>query len=157
MTTVRPTSMSRRTGARPRTSLPRRLAVALLVMGAVTACSGDGDGDGAQHNAVPRQWIQDQYPAGPGATGYRDTANGPATVAEEINGRASAADRSTGGRTVYLRYRDDIVAVTPQGRGSLIEIADYRSGYRRWSTNLPNHWPHPDSDSFRGGGPGSGK
>ena len=40
--------------------------------------------------------------------------------------------------------------------GSLIEIEDYRNGYRRHKQHL-TYWPDPDSASFRGGGPGEGK
>ncbi|MET8827262.1 DUF4247 domain-containing protein [Streptomyces sp. NPDC004610] len=153
----------RRDAALRRGTLPRRAAmtgrgpVTLLVMGAVAGVLGACSGGGETHNAVPQQWIGDQYAVNPSPIGYRDAADGPAEVADEIDGRATAVARSSGGRTVYLRYRDDIVAVAPLGSGSLIEIADYRTGYQRWQTSLPSSWPHPDSDNFRGGGPGSGK
>jgi hypothetical protein len=130
----------------------RRLGAALLVTVALSACSSDSE----DANSVPHYWISQQYASVP--LGYVDEKDGPSEVAEEIDDHTSARDRSAAGDAVFLRYRDDIVSITPRKRrGSQIEVADYRTGYHRWNTKLPSSWPHPDSDAFRGGGPGTGK
>ncbi|MGW4033409.1 DUF4247 domain-containing protein [Streptomyces sp. NPDC004838] len=131
----------------------RHICATALAMVALAACSGSDTPE--KSNSVPYQWIRQEYTAG--VTGYVDTVDLPDRVADEINGHASARDRSTGGTTVFLRYSDDIVAIAPHERGSVIEVADYRTGYYRWGKSLPSAWPHPDSAQFRGGGPGSGK
>ncbi|MGX2992882.1 DUF4247 domain-containing protein [Streptomyces sp. JNUCC 64] len=131
----------------------RRVSALLLAVAALAACSDDGDDEA---NSVPYQWIRSEYTAVP--LGYVDPEDAPGTVADEIDRNTPAWSRGVRGGTVFLRYLDDIVAITPHARrGSQIEISDYRTGYHRWSGKLPSHWPHPDSDAFRGGGPGSGK
>ncbi|MEV7993354.1 DUF4247 domain-containing protein [Streptomyces sp. NPDC086077] len=129
----------------------RRLGVLILATAALAACSDGGSGG----NAVPSSWIRNEYRAGGG--GYVDRTDPVTTVAGEIDKHTSAQDRTTSGSMVFLRYRDDIVAVSPYRGGSRIEMDDYRSGYHRWRPHLSSVWPDPDSDSFRGGGPGSGK
>ncbi|MFI9615258.1 DUF4247 domain-containing protein [Streptomyces sp. NPDC052023] len=128
----------------------RRIGVLFLATAALAACSGDSGG-----NAVPSSWIRTEYRSGGG--GYYDRTDSVNTVANEIDKHTSAQDRTTSGSMVFLRYRDDIVAVSPYRGGSRIEMDDYRTGYHRWRPHLSSVWPDPDSDSFRGGGPGSGK
>ncbi|MBV7697925.1 DUF4247 domain-containing protein [Streptomyces sp. TRM70350] len=128
----------------------RRISVLFLATAALAACSG-----GSGTNAVPSSWIRQEYRAGGG--GYLDRSDPVTTVATEIHKHTSAQDRTSSGTMVFLRYRDDIVAISPYLGGSRIEIDDYRSGYTRWKRHLSSVWPDPDSDSFRGGGPGSGK
>lgn len=128
----------------------RRISVLFLATAALAACSG-GSGD----NTVPSSWIRKEYRAGGG--GYVDRTDPVSTVADEIDKHTSAQDRTSSSSMVFLRYRDDIVAISPYQGGSRIEIDDYRNGYRRWKPHLSSVWPDPDSDSFRGGGPGSGK
>ena len=125
------------------------LAVAVLL----TGCGGGGGGGGK----VPEQWIADQYRTTAG--GYRDPDDRPAAVARAIHGHRKAKDRVTRGGREYLRYKDDIVAITPLGSGSKIEIDDYARGYRRWRSDIGSHWPDPGTTGggFRGGGSGSGK
>ncbi|GAA4929656.1 DUF4247 domain-containing protein [Streptomyces coeruleoprunus] len=131
----------------------RRITVMILALGALAACGSDPEDDG---NDVPSSWIRQEY-RGSGA-GYVDRTDLPSTVASEIDGHTSSVARLSDGDKVFLRYRNDIVAISPhQLGGSLIEVADYRTGYRRWKTNVGTSWPDPDSASFRGGGPGSGK
>ncbi|MEV6108170.1 DUF4247 domain-containing protein [Streptomyces sp. NPDC051940] len=125
-----------------------RGAVAAVVAAfLLTACSGDG-------NAVPRDWIGKTYSSG--GAGWTDPDSAPAAVADAIDGHRDALDRSSGGGAEFLRYGDDMVTVSPYRSGSQIEIEDYRGGYQRHRRYLTN-WPDPDSDSFRGGGPGEGK
>ncbi|QDY79537.1 DUF4247 domain-containing protein [Streptomyces qinzhouensis] len=134
----------------------RRISVILLAAAALTACSSDDDKDATKYNDVPIQWIRGEYTASP--SGYTDPVDDHNTVADEIHTNTASRDRVSGASTVYLRYDDDIVAVTRQPRGSLIEIQDYRSGYSRWHHHLrTSSWPDPATQSFRGGGPGSGK
>ncbi|MGV9314353.1 DUF4247 domain-containing protein [Streptomyces sp. NPDC003691] len=133
----------------------RRISAILLAGAALTACSSDDD-EGTRYNDVPRLWIGSEYTPSP--SGYLDPVDEPGTVADEIHNNTASRDRTSAENTVYLRYDDDIVAVTKQPRGSLIEIVDYRSGYSRWNHHLrTSSWPDPATQSFRGGGPGSGK
>ncbi|MFF3552294.1 DUF4247 domain-containing protein [Streptomyces tsukubensis] len=137
-----------------------RISVILLAATALTGCAGDDDDDSSydatHYNDVPIQWIRGEYT--PNAGGYVDPVDVPNTVADEIHTNTASRDRVSAESTVYLRYDDDIVAVTKQPRGSLIEIQDYRSGYSRWQHHLrTSSWPDPVNQSFRGGGPGSGK
>jgi len=128
----------------------RLLCAAVLAAALLTACSSSSDG-----NAVPRDWIGREYSAG--SPGYLDRSDSPAKVADEIHRHTAAQDRTTGDNMVFLRYRDDIVAISPYQGGSRIEIDDYRTGHSRWHSYVGTRWPAPDSRSFRGGGPGSGK
>ncbi|WP_405647757.1 DUF4247 domain-containing protein [Streptomyces uncialis] len=130
----------------------RRVSATLLATVALAACSDSSD---EQANAVPYQWISSQYARVP--VGHVDKKDRPGSVADEISGHTSARDRGRDGNTVYLRYREDIVSIAPYKRGSRIEVVDYRTGYQRWYGKLPSKWPHPDSNEFRGGGPGAGK
>ncbi|GAA2494222.1 DUF4247 domain-containing protein [Streptomyces gobitricini] len=133
----------------------RRVSVMLLATLALAACSSDPDDDDG--NAVPSGWIRGAYSSS--GAGYVDRADPAPRVAKEIDGNTPAVARLTDGGKEFLRYRNDIVAISPHagGTGSLIEIADYRTGYHRWRTHLGSVWPDPDSAAFRGGGPGSGK
>lgn len=128
-----------------------RISVVFLAAVTLAACSDDSDGG----NNVPSSWIRNEY-RGSGVS-YVDRSDTPSEVADEIHGHASSRDRISSGGKVFLRYRDDIVAVSPYQSGSRIEIDDYRRGYSRWRPHIGSVWPDPDSDGFRGGGPGSGK
>ncbi|QOV40741.1 DUF4247 domain-containing protein [Streptomyces ferrugineus] len=129
--------------------LVRAAVAAVLAATLLTACSSDGD-----DNAVPRDWIRKTYTA----TGvdWLDPDSTPSEVAQAIHAERTALDRASGDRTEFLRYGDDMVTVSPHRSGSLIEIEDYRNGYRRHKQHL-TYWPDPNSASFRGGGPGEGK
>ncbi|MEW2632939.1 DUF4247 domain-containing protein [Streptomyces sp. NPDC048389] len=129
----------------------RIICVTLFALVALTAC-GDDPKDA---NIVPSGWIRQQY-TGSGV-GYVDSSDATSAVAKEIDGHTAARDRIDDDGKVFLRYRDDIVAITPLRSGSRIEIDDYRSGYYRWQSHIRSVWPDPDGNSFRGGGPGSGK
>lgn len=129
----------------------RHLSATLLAVVALVSCSGGSD-DG---NDVPSSWIRKEY-RGSGA-GYVDSSDATSAVAKEIDGHTTARDRTSDGGMAFLRYRNDIVAISPYRGGSRIEIDDYRTGYSRWRSHIGSVWPDPDSDAFRGGGPGSGK
>ncbi|MCP9960065.1 MULTISPECIES: DUF4247 domain-containing protein [Streptomyces] len=130
----------------------RRSTALLLAAALLAGCGDEPDDDG---NPVPSSWIRGQYTSS--GADYVDGVDGPAAVADEIHRHSAARERLSSGDMVFLRYRDDIVAVSPYRAGSLIEVDDYRTGYRRWKPHLRSVWPDPDSASFRGGGPGSGK
>ncbi|MFI9584773.1 DUF4247 domain-containing protein [Streptomyces sp. NPDC052236] len=130
----------------------RRISVMFLATVALAACSSGSDDDG---NDVPSSWIRKEY--GGSGVGYVDKSDATSTVAEEIHDHTSAKDRTSDGDMVFLRYRNDIVAITPYQSGSKIELDDYRTGYSRWRPHVGSVWPDPDSDAFRGGGPGAGK
>ncbi|MGW7278104.1 DUF4247 domain-containing protein [Streptomyces sp. NPDC054844] len=127
----------------------RGAVAAALVTVLLSACSSDGD------DGVPRSWIRDEYTASSGSR-WLDKDSSPVRVADAIHGHRKALDRSSGGGMRFLRYGDDMVTVSPHKGGSLIEIEDYRNGYRRHQQHLVN-WPNPNSQSYRGGGPGEGK
>ncbi|MFD0428345.1 hypothetical protein ACFQ60_10265 [Streptomyces zhihengii] len=83
----------------------------ILAAAALTACgSGDDDDD---HNAVPSSWIRQQYSVATTGSGYVDAVDRLPAVAKEIDGHAAARDRISSADVELLRYRDDIVAVTP--------------------------------------------
>ncbi|MFD5450841.1 DUF4247 domain-containing protein [Streptomyces sp. NPDC003470] len=130
--------------------LARGATAAALVAVLLSACSSGGGGD----KGVPRSWISDTYTT----SGYRwlDSNSPPTRVADAIHHHRKALDRSSGDGMQFLRYGDDMVTVSPYRGGSLIEIEDYRNGYRRHQQHLIN-WPNPNSQSYRGGGPGEGK
>ncbi|MFJ3933190.1 MULTISPECIES: DUF4247 domain-containing protein [unclassified Streptomyces] len=138
-----------------------RTAGAALLATALLAGCGSGGNEG---NAVPSSWIRQEYRLAGTGGGYVDALDPVGAVAREIDANTRAVDRlsvpadsGTQGAEL-LRYRNDIVAVTPlAGGGSRIEIDDYRTGYHRWRPRVGSVWPNPDSASFRGGGPGSGK
>ena len=66
----------------------------------------------------------------------------------------------TGG--TFLRYSDDIVAVTPRAEGgSTVYLDDEDRGYNRWFPYVVGFWGSGGSGGAvggtRGGGPGAGK
>ncbi|MEU3895184.1 DUF4247 domain-containing protein [Streptomyces sp. NPDC045251] len=128
--------------------LVRAAVAAALLTVSLAACSSDGD------DGVPRSWIRDQYTSN--GSRWLDKDSGPTRVADAIDDQREALDRSSGGGMQFLRYGDDMVTVSPYRGGSVIEIEDYRNGYRRHQQHLVN-WPNPNSQSYRGGGPGEGK
>ncbi|MFJ8693233.1 DUF4247 domain-containing protein [Streptomyces roseolilacinus] len=131
----------------------RRITALLLAAVVLAGCADEPDDDDG--NPVPSAWISRQYTTS--GVDHVDERDAPSKVADEIHGHSTAVDRLDSDGRVFLRYRDDIVAVSPYLAGSRIEIADYRTGYRRWKSHIRTTWPDPDSASFRGGGPGSGK
>ncbi|SOD66781.1 protein of unknown function [Streptomyces zhaozhouensis] len=134
---------------------PRHVGVALVATTAflLVGCSGGGSAD------APRGWIAETYQRDTTATAtYLDSADGPRDVADEIRDKAKPEDRIVDGDRIFLRYDDDIVAVSPHApRGSRIEIEEYRRGVQRWHSHVGHRWSASQSDNFRGGGPGTGK
>lgn len=131
---------------------PAGVAVAAAIGILATSCSSGP-------NEVPSAWIRDTYEYGyvNGTGGYVASSGRPEKVAAAINDNTAAAERLTSGGMVFLRYEDDMVAVSPHESGSFIDIDDYEDGYNRYRSHVGGIWPAPGSKGFRGGGPGSGK
>lgn len=81
-------------------------------------------------------------------------------VAASIASEWKPSERLTDPGGYFLRYRNDIVAVTPgPAGGSRIFVDDERRGYTRWYPYVGGYWGtySGPGESFRGGGPGAGK
>ena len=93
-----------------------------------------------------------------GARVYSST-KASATVANDIADRWKPADRHTDPAGHFLRYRNDIVVVSPTATGSRIVVDDERRGYARWYPFIGGYWGtySGPGDDIRGGGPGAGK
>lgn len=83
----------------------------------------------------------------------------PKAVYEEIRSAVSPADTQVDPQGYFLRYSDDIVAVTANGSGSRIYLDDERRGYSHWFPFVAGVWGTGGGagEGFRGGGPGAGK
>ena len=84
----------------------------------------------------------------------------PDRVAADISAAWPPAQRITDPGGFFLRYRDDIVGVVPDGRGgSQIYVDDEDRGYARWYPYVGGRWGTYSGvgERFRGGGPGAGK
>ncbi|NUP28543.1 MAG: DUF4247 domain-containing protein [Nocardia sp.] len=128
--------------------------VILTVM--LSGCGSDDDDAGV------RSYVASHYSR---ATKLDEANNGlaytsnksPAATADDITRGVRQLDRRTAGATTYLQYRDDIIAVSPNGTGSKILLDDYRNGHRRHHSAVSAFgWPS-DNSGFRGGGSGDGK
>lgn len=138
-----------------RTAPARRITALLIAAAFLAGCAEEPDDDEVVGNPVPYTWIASEYKHN--GVDYVDEVDPPGSVAAEVERQSAAMDRlHSDDGWVFLRYADDIVAISPYQTGSLVQIDDYRSGHKRWKSRLAK-WPHPDSASFRGGGPGSGK
>ena len=84
----------------------------------------------------------------------------PSRVAAKIADKRKPGDRGVTVSVVFLRYAKDVVAVLPDGKGgSRILIDDERRGYTHFYPFVGGWWGtySGPGESFRGGGPGSGK
>jgi hypothetical protein len=82
----------------------------------------------------------------------------PKAVYEQIRSARPPADTQFDPSGYFLRYSDDIVAITANGSGSRIYIDDERRGYAHWLPFVGGVWGTGGSGAnFRGGGPGGGK
>lgn len=84
----------------------------------------------------------------------------PAKVASRIAGAWKPAERINDPGGYFLRYRNEIVAVTSAaGGGSRIFVDDEDRGYARWYPYIGGRWGtfSGRGETFRGGGPGAGK
>ena len=84
----------------------------------------------------------------------------PSKTAADIIDAVKPGDKLVTDAGVFLRYKDDIVAITPQsGGGSQIQVEDEDSGYRHHFLYVGGWWGTYSGrgEGFRGGGPGAGK
>ena len=122
----------------------------------LSGCGSDDEDTGV------RSYIGSHYTRAPkldeanNGTAYTSNKS-PTATADEITKGVRQLDRRTAGATTYLQYRDDIIAITPNGSGSKVLLDDYRNGHRRHHSAVSVFgWPS-DNSSFRGGGSGEGK
>ena len=81
-------------------------------------------------------------------------------MAKDIAGAWKPADRLNDPSAIFLRYRGDYVAITPDSAGgSHIYVDDERRGYARWYPHVGGYWGtySGPGEGIRGGGPGAGK
>lgn len=108
-----------------------------------------------------RGYLADHYTrvSGSGDSVVYRSPNAPRTVYDDIRSRRRPADALVRPSGYYLRYPDDIVAVTRSGGGSRIYLDDEDRGYARWFPIVGGFWGtfRGPGEGFRGGGPGSGK
>lgn len=132
------------------------VVVALIV--AVLAVFSGGSG--------PRGYVSAHYQRAPALDigGSRDdaayTSPKPVpVVAREITSRRRPQSQHTDASGVYLRYSDDAVVIQPRGTGSVIHLMDADRAYRHYHSHLGGVWGWAGhrGETFRGGGPGSGK
>ncbi|GAA3363598.1 DUF4247 domain-containing protein [Saccharopolyspora gregorii] len=132
------------------------VVVALIV--AVLAVFSGGSG--------PRGYVPAHYQRAPALDigGSRDdeayTSPKPVpVVAREITSRRRPQSQHSDASGVYLRYSDDAVVIQPRGTGSVIHLMDADRAYRHYHSHLGGVWGWGGhrGETFRGGGPGSGK
>ena len=83
-------------------------------------------------------------------------------TAADISSAWKPAERVVDPGGTFLRYSDDIVAVTPRAEGgSTVHLDDEDRGYNRWFPYVVGFWGVGGSGGpvggTRGGGPGTGK
>lgn len=112
----------------------------------------------------PREFVDDRYTLVSNTDSGRSreyrSAQAPSEVVRSISDRWPPADRVNDGAGFFLRYRNDIVAVLPDGAGgSRVYVDDEEEGYRHWHSHVGGYWGTYTSraEDGRGGGPGTGK
>ena len=125
-------------------------------------------------NASVRDYVRDEYErAEPADESERrsqvyTSSKPPTQTAADIIEHRKPADRRSTPSGIFLRYQRDFVAVVPaeSGSGSRILIDDERRGYTHFYPFVGGYWGRYSGptgsysgrgESFRGGGPGSGK
>ncbi|WP_018655716.1 DUF4247 domain-containing protein [Actinomadura flavalba] len=105
----------------------------------------------------PRGWIDGRYQQ-LGAGSYR-AGQPPARVASDLVRRHRPSDRVYDPAGIFLRYRDDVVVIAPDGRGSRVTVLDPDRAYRTYHGYVGGRWGgfNGRASTFRGGGPGTGK
>ncbi|GAB3431614.1 DUF4247 domain-containing protein [Actinophytocola sediminis] len=108
-----------------------------------------------------RGHLDDNYrkvSANGGSVVYSSTSK-PKAVYESIRSSVKPADVQVDPQGYFMRYSDDIVAVTASGNGSRIYLDDERRGYAHWFPFVVGVWGtgSGSGEGIRGGGPGAGK
>lgn len=138
----------------PRSKMVVAAVVALI--GAVAVASAIGRVGGV------RGYLADTYTrvSGSGESVVYSSPRPAGAVYDDIRSATSPSDTAVERNRYFLRYPDDIVAVTPGNGGTTIYLDDEDRGYQRWYPILVPIWGGPfrsPGGLFRGGGPGSGK
>ncbi|MGH3762891.1 DUF4247 domain-containing protein [Actinophytocola sp.] len=83
----------------------------------------------------------------------------PKAVYESVRSAVTPADVQVDPEGYFLRYSDDIVAITANDAGSRIYLDDERRGYALWFPFVAGVWGTGGGlgEGVRGGGPGGGK
>lgn len=112
----------------------------------------------------PRDFLGDRYSLvnsqDSGRSREYTSPQAPSEVVRSLSERWPPADRVNDSAGYFLRYRNDIVAVLPDGAGgSRIYVDDEEEGYRHWHGHVGGYWGTytSRSEDGRGGGPGTGK
>lgn len=134
-------------------------AIALLVVGALAMT-----GVVLSTRGSLRDHLRDRYTLVSTTEGGRSLEFSsdavPSAVAASIAGEWKPAERLADPSGYFLRYRNDIIAVTAaEGGGSRIYVDEERRGYGRWYPYIGGYWGtySGPGEGFRGGGPGAGK
>ena len=130
------------------------IVVGILALGAVALTT----------RGSVREHVRDRYTLVSSTNGGRSAVysspSKPSAVASSIASKWKPAERLSDPSGYFLRYRNDIVAVTAgEGGGSRITVDDERRGYTRWYPYIGGYWGtySGPGEGFRGGGPGAGK
>ena len=112
----------------------------------------------------PRDYLADNYTLVSSQDGGRSreysSPRPPSEVVAAIARKWNPAERVNDPAGYFLRYRDDIIAILPDGSGgSRIYVDDEEEGYRHWYGHVGGYWGtySSRSENERGGGPGAGK
>ncbi len=110
----------------------------------------------------PREYVHDNYRlvSRDGDSARYSSPRAASRVVGEIAGRWKPYDRHNDPSGYYLRYSDDVIAVTPAATGgSTIWVDDADRGYTRWYGHVGGWWGtySGPAEGTRGGGPGAGK
>lgn len=137
------------------TTGPQRLAMGLAgagIIGLIAVLMSTGS---------VRGYVKDHYRRAGSENGAQVylASKPPAKVGAEIQKAHEPADRRVTSEGIFLRYRKDFVGILPRGRGSKIVLANENRGYGLFYPYVGGYWGSYSGpgESFRGGGPGSGK
>jgi Domain of unknown function (DUF4247) len=137
------------------------LRVKLILAGLIAVIGLGAIGLAVSRIGGVRGYLEDNYTrvSAQGDSVVYTSARGPGTVYNEIRSRHRPADTLVQPSGYFLRYSDDIVVVTADGPGSRIYVDDEDRGYARWFPVVGGYWGtyRGPGETFRGGGPGSGK
>lgn len=137
------------------------LAVGLLVLGSLALFS-----TGSLREHLKKTYARAPTSEQATGSGARHAAvyissKSPSAVVNDISSAWKPAERLHDPAGYFLRYRNDMVVVSPAegGSGSRIFVDDISRGYARWYPYIGGYWGtySAPGGGFRGGGPGSGK
>lgn len=136
----------------------------LKVLAAVLVLAGVAGIFALSQRGSVRSWLLGAYDVvEQDGDSYTLRSPDPVTAtADDITTAWKPAERLVDPGGTFLRYSDDIVAVTPAAEGgSTIYLDDEDRGYDRWFPYVVGFWGFGGSGGpvggTRGGGPGAGK